>query len=130
MSDFLPRLLALVDARRSDPSTSVETLAEHLSMTSRHLRRLLVARTGETPSALLRRHRIEHAERLLTAGATHRAAARSSGYTDLSSFNRAFRAVTGRAPAQVRSARDETTDRPMQREGSPHPARSGTAHMR
>ncbi|HEX9952747.1 MAG TPA: helix-turn-helix domain-containing protein [Rubricoccaceae bacterium] len=130
MPDLLPRFLALVDAHRSDPNTSVETLAEALSMTSRHLRRLLVARCGETPGTLLRRRRVEHAERLIAAGATLRAAARAAGYMDLSAFNRAFRAVTGRPPAAVRPSRDETADRPMQRESASHPTGVGSAHVR
>lgn len=141
MPDLVPRFLTLVDAHRSDPNTSVETLAEALSMTSRHLRRLLVARCGEAPSALLRRRRVEHAERLLAAGATLRGAACAAGYTDLCAFNRAFRAVTGRAPASgpgspgarpaaVRASRDETADRPMQRESASHPAGVGSAHVR
>ena len=141
MPDLVPRFLALVDAHRSDPNMSVETLADALSMTSRHLRRLLVARCGEAPSALLRRRRVEHAERLLAMGATLRAAARGAGYTDLSAFNRAFRAVTGRPPASgpgspgarptaARAARDESADRPMQRESASHPTGVGSAHAR
>ena len=94
-----------------------------------------------TPDAAgeLRLAREARARALRTGDA--RGAACAAGYTDLSAFNRAFRAVTGRAPASgpgspgarptaVRASRDETADRPMQRESASHPAGVGSAHVR
>ncbi len=96
MADFADRAEALAVSRLRDPQFGVARLAEMLGMTDRHLRRLLVAATGETPRALIRRLRVEEAERLLTAGSRSlRAVSRAVGYGDAEALRRAYRAVTG-----------------------------------
>ncbi|WP_412061157.1 helix-turn-helix transcriptional regulator [Rubrivirga sp. IMCC45206] len=94
---FSTRVFALCSAHLADPTFGVERLAEALGLTSRHVRRQLVAETGESPGALLRRLRMERATQLLAApGGTAREVARAVGYRDVSAFRRAYRAVTGR----------------------------------
>ena len=81
-----------------DPTFGLGRMASTLGISERHVRRRLVAETGEGPQALLRRLRIERAERLLAEGAAVESVARQVGYCDVSAFRRAFRAVTGRTP--------------------------------
>lgn len=110
MTAFADRVEALAATRLRDPQFGVERLAELLGMTDRHLRRLLVAATGETPRALIRRLRVEEAERLLTGGChSLRAVSRAVGYGDAEALRRAYRAVTGRS-----------ADRPAAPGGTPH----------
>ena len=92
------RVRALCLRHLADPTFGLGRIAEHVGLTDRHVRRRMVAETGEGPQALLRRLRIEQAERLLAEGATVRAAAHAVGYQNVSAFRRAFRTVTGRAP--------------------------------
>ena len=112
MTAFAVRAEALAASRLRDPQFGVERLAELLGITDRHLRRLLVAATGETPRAMIRRLRIAEAERLLADGAhSLRAVSRAIGYGDSDAMMRAFHAVTGRR-----------ADRPST-PGGPHHAR-------
>ncbi|WP_412069036.1 helix-turn-helix transcriptional regulator [Rubrivirga sp. IMCC43871] len=95
---FPARVHALCEAHLADPTFGAERLAATLGLTARHVRRLMVAETGEGPRDLLRRLRMERAARLLAApGVTAREAARAVGYRDVSAFRRAYRAVAGRS---------------------------------
>lgn len=97
MTDFAVRVEALATTRLRDPQFGVERLAEMVGITDRHLRRLLVAATGETPRAMIRRLRIAEAERLLADGShSLRAVSRAVGYGDSDALLRAYHAVTGR----------------------------------
>ena len=99
MAPLTSRIHALCLEHLADPGFGLERIAEALSQTGRHVRRQLVAETGEGPQALLRRLRMEHAQRLLTEhGVTVAEAARAVGYRDTSAFRRAFRAVVGHNP--------------------------------
>ncbi len=100
MTDFAAHVETLAASRLRDPQFGVERLAETLGMTDRHLRRCLVAQTGETPRSLIRRLRVRRAEAILDVGAPCLdAVSRAVGYTDAGSLRRAFRAVTGHAVA-------------------------------
>jgi len=83
----------------------VDGLARRLSVTERHLRRLLVAELGAGPLALARSMRMQTARRLLaetTMPVTDIAFA--SGFSSVRQFNATFLESYGRPPSSLRPA--------------------------
>lgn len=111
-----PRLVALVDAGLPDPDFRVESLAEALHLSPRHLRWLVAAGTGQSPRDLFRQRRIARARTLL--GDDTRCVA------NVSPFGRAFRAVTGTTPRADRPARPDIDAPSTRMAGSAQPASS------
>ncbi len=107
LTDFAAHVETLAASSLRDPQFGVERLAETLGITDRHLRRRLVAQTGETPRSLIRRLRVRQAEAILGDGTPGlEAVSRAVGYTDAGSLRRAFLAVTGRTVAPRASPHD------------------------
>lgn len=93
----------VVELARIDPSlTRVAELAARVDMPVRALERLLRARIGVPPKALLRRFRVQEAAARLAAGAAVDLAslALELGYFDQPHFIRDFKSQVGRTPAQ------------------------------
>jgi|CXWL01.1.fsa_nt_gi AraC family transcriptional regulator len=91
----------LVSALDTDHRT--ETLARTLSLHPAWLARAYRAWRGEGIADTLRRRRVERATLALRSSAdTLAEVALASGFCDQSHMNRAFRAVLGRTPAEVR----------------------------
>lgn len=84
--------------------TSIEQLAEYVSLSKYHLIRRFSASTGLTPGAYLTRVRIEKAMELLRGTALSiEAIAERIGYSSGSYFIKAFRGLTGLTPGEFRS---------------------------
>ena len=91
---------------------SIETLAERLGVTSRHLRRLFTKHLGASPLAVAHTQRLHFAKRLIDQTSlpmTHVAAA--AGYGSVRRFNDTFRRTYGRTPRELRRHSDEAFER-------------------
>lgn len=92
-------------ARLGDPGLGIEVVARRQGITPRYIQRLFEAE-GASFSEFLRDCRLDFAFRLLDApdgGRTIAAIAFEAGFSDLSSFNRAFRRRYAMTPSQVRA---------------------------
>ncbi|MEG2804302.1 AraC family transcriptional regulator [Stenotrophomonas sp.] len=94
----LRRAQAYIEAHLQQPML-VDDLAAAACVSRFHLARLFRAGTGLSPTAYLRRRRIEHAQQLLHAGGLKVSQIASTlCFFDQSHFVRSFRAVTGCTP--------------------------------
>jgi AraC family transcriptional regulator of adaptative response / DNA-3-methyladenine glycosylase II len=84
---------------------NVESLAERLGVTGRHLRRLFTQHLGASPLAVARTQRLHFAKRLIdeTRLPMSRVSA-AAGYGSVRRFNDAFRKTYGRSPRDLRKA--------------------------
>lgn len=81
-----------------------EEMARAAHCSPAHLRRLFHRVLGEAPRAVLSRHRLDRAERLLVATELPLAqVAAACGFSSASTFCRAYQRERGRAPGAVRS---------------------------
>lgn len=86
----------------------VETLAERLGVTSRHLRRLFTKHLGASPLSVAHTQRLHFAKRLIdetTLPMNHISVA--AGYGSVRRFNDAFRNTYGRSPRELRKSSEE-----------------------
>lgn len=100
------RALALMAARRAEASWTTAVLAIELAVSPRHLQRAFQAQ-GTSPSAELRRLRVELAVQLLTQPRYRMLSiadvARYAGFTTIDDLRRAFRIERMPAPSRVRA---------------------------
>ena len=90
----------------------VESLAERLGVTSRHLRRLFGKHVGASPSAIANTQRLHFAKRLIDETSlpmSHISAA--AGYGSVRRFNDAFRSTYGRSPRELRKLGERRNSR-------------------
>lgn len=86
-----------------DAEASLEQLAAHLGITSRHLRRIFMAEHGVTPLQYLQTRRLLLAKQLLTdSGLPVSAVAHAAGFASLRRFNAAFLAHYRLQPTAIR----------------------------
>ncbi len=99
------RMAALVDwllAHLGD-DIDVERMAEQVSMSPRHFRRVFAETFGATPARFVERLRLEQACLQLTQGrASVERIARGVGFNSADAFRRAFRARYGATPGEYR----------------------------
>lgn len=89
---------------------SVEDVAAHLGVSSRHLRRIFIAEHGVTPLQYLQTRRLLLAKALLTDTSLPVAqVALAAGYASVRSFNAAFAGHYRLAPSALRRARGPET---------------------
>ena len=90
------------------PSLTLSELAELVQSSSHHLSQVLNESLGESFHEYLARHRVEEAKRLLSGPEKEQLRiedlAERVGYYSKSSFNNAFRRLTGLTPSQFRSS--------------------------
>jgi AraC family transcriptional regulator of adaptative response / DNA-3-methyladenine glycosylase II len=104
--DAVKRLVRVAKARIDGGALdgrSVEDLARALGVTSRHLRRAMVARTGLSPVAYAQARRLARARRLLRT--TRRPLAEiafEAGFSSVRRFNALFRSRYGAPPSTLR----------------------------
>lgn len=97
------RIGRLID-REPARAWSLPTLARHLGLTVASLARHFRSEAGESPSAWMRRRRIEHAQRLIAQGLAVTEVAERLGFANPYHFSRVFKSVTGIPPSHVRRA--------------------------
>jgi AraC-like DNA-binding protein len=105
---LLRALMAFVDARLDDPGLSVAMTAAHLGVSKRYVHRLCEG-TGRSFTEHVVDRRLDRALAALTApppsegrGPTIAEIAYRSGFSDLSHFNRRFKARFGATPRELR----------------------------
>jgi AraC family transcriptional regulator of adaptative response / DNA-3-methyladenine glycosylase II len=94
----------------ADGPTAVESLAQSLHISSRHLRRVMAVEVGAGPLAVARTRRIQTARTLLeTTEMPVTDVAFAAGFGSVRQFNDTFRAAFGRTPTRFRSDATATT---------------------
>ena len=87
---------------------NVETLADRLGVTSRHLRRLFTKHLGASPLAVAHTQRLHFAKRLIDETSLPMSHVSSAaGYGSVRRFNDAFRNTYGKSPRELRRVGDE-----------------------
>lgn len=88
---------------------NIETLADRLGVTSRHLRRLFTKHLGASPLAVAHTQRLHFAKRLIDETTlTMQHISSAAGYGSIRRFNDAFQRTYGRAPRELRRAGEES----------------------
>ena len=86
----------------------VETLADRLGVTSRHLRRLFAKHLGASPLAVAHTQRLHFAKRLIDeTRLPMKEVSLAAGYGSVRRFNDAFRKSYGRSPRDLRKVRGD-----------------------
>lgn len=98
---FLTRLRETIEANLADEDFDVRALARAMSESRSSLYRHIHDMTGETPSNVLKRMRLERAEAMLAAGAgSIQQIAYAVGFRSVSHFSRSFREQYGVPPSR------------------------------
>jgi|TARA_Y100000310_G_scaffold327633_1_gene394293 AraC-like DNA-binding protein/RimJ/RimL family protein N-acetyltransferase len=98
---WLQKVVDHIEANVEEDVT-LEELAERGAMSVYHFSRLFTTYTGLPPMAYLRRRRLLHAAREISAGADILSAAIRFGFSTHSAFGKAFKKVFGCAPSAYR----------------------------
>jgi PAS domain S-box-containing protein len=93
------RLLEHVRTRFRDPDFTAARLAAEFHLSLRSIQQVL-AEDGRSPAMEIRRQRLELASALISHGSSVSHAARTSGFADPGTFNRAFRRHFGVPPSE------------------------------
>lgn len=99
-SPFALKIKETVERHYNEPGFNAELLAREMAVSRAQLFRKVKAECGQTVNALLTECRMRHAALLLKKGQTVAAVALSVGYSDTSSFRRAFVHYYGLTPSQ------------------------------
>ena len=99
--DKIRKVLSYINENFTQPLT-VDMLAEQLFLSRYHFMRLFKSQTGSTVHAYIRQKRLLYAARLIRAGTPVIRAAEEAGFSDYSTFHRAFRETFGTAPGELR----------------------------
>lgn len=98
---FILKARTFVEANLGDSNLSVEVLATELNLSREQCYRKFMALTGLSPSAFIRKLRLQRAAKLLAAQAGPVSQiAYQVGYENLSHFSKAFKEEFGRLPSE------------------------------
>ena len=98
---FVARVEELVAANFSDPSYSVETIADALGITRVHLNRKLKEAGAPAPKLILKKARMEKALTMLREGLPVSDVYTACGFSSASYFSSAFKEYFGYTPSDV-----------------------------
>jgi len=102
-SSTVARALRLISEGALD-NASVETLAEHLGVGSRHLRRLFLKHLGATPVAVAQTRRLHFAKKLIDeTNLPMTQVALAAGFGSVRRFNGDIQKIYHRTPTQIRA---------------------------
>jgi AraC family transcriptional regulator of adaptative response / DNA-3-methyladenine glycosylase II len=105
------RALELLAAGAADGRAGISTVARRLSVSERHLHRVLHVAVGAGPLTLARMRRLQTARTLIEqTGMPITEVALCSGYSSLRQFNSEVRAGIGSTPTELRSRRRTRLD--------------------
>ena len=101
-AEHVGRILTFIARHYAEPIT-MQDAAREIGYDYHYLSNLLQKSLHTTFRTLLNEYRISHAQNLLLTGeGTIAAVAAECGYDSLCSFNRNFKAITGRTPTEYR----------------------------
>jgi len=85
-------------------NVNLKTIAQDCGVSREHFIRQFTLRYGESPGAMLRRFRLEHARAmLLSTRLSVQDVGLASGFSSSNAFCRAYRSAYGRSPSETRS---------------------------
>lgn len=99
---FLQRVFTIVESRMQEAGFGVSNLAEAVCLSERHFARRIKELTGESPSSILQKARLHRAEKLLDQGMAVGNVAWECGFSEHSTFTRAFKKHFGYPPIKRR----------------------------
>lgn len=106
-AEFVPqveRIIAWMEQNIFDPYCA-SRLCDYFQVTNSQLHRMFLERTGKAPSVHFNELKMKVAEQMLRSGQLVKEIASEFGYHYANDFSRAFKAVTGKSPAQVSALR-------------------------
>ncbi len=113
-AQIFERGMAYIDANFTDPSFTLQSVADYLKISMRHMQRAFSA-VDQTPTEYLLNRRLERACQLL-AGNHHECTNRIStiaynaGFSDVSNFNKQFKRAMQCSPSQYQSLKRRTDE--------------------
>ena len=101
---MIDRILKVVNEKISDTSFTVDELGREVFLSRMHLFRKLKALTGDSPSNLIKRIRLERSKELVEEGELSISdIAYETGFSTPGNFSTAFKKFYGNTPAKFRS---------------------------
>jgi CheY-like chemotaxis protein len=98
---FLLKVLTVLETEYGDPMFGVDHLTGKVSMSKLQLYRKLKALTTYAPGEFIRQYRLEQAKQILLKDQTSvTEVAGKTGFSNLSSFTKAFKDYTGKTPVE------------------------------
>ena len=91
-----------IEKNFTDQGLNISQIALQFFVTPAYLSAIFKKQTGESILSVLKQRRIAYAKTLLESGVKVTEVAEKSGFSDLSTFIRAFKAYTGTTPGQVK----------------------------
>ncbi|PKD43333.1 hybrid sensor histidine kinase/response regulator transcription factor [Rhodohalobacter barkolensis] len=105
---FLTTVKTVIQEELSDENFTVEELSEKVNQSRSNLHRRLTKLTGETPSALIRRIRLELGAQLLAQNAgTVSEIAYSTGFKNVAHFSRVFKEHYSQTPTEFAQSQEK-----------------------
>lgn len=102
-SKLMDRVYEVINEKLSEADFSVDVLGREVGLSRMHLFRKLKALTGESPSDLIKKTRLEKSKTLLKEGELSIAAiAYDTGFSSAGNFSTAFKKYYGETPAKFR----------------------------
>ncbi|MDA3845753.1 MAG: AraC family transcriptional regulator [Vallitaleaceae bacterium] len=90
-------------AKHYNGRINVEDIAVHVNMGYEKFRKIFTMHYGISPGNYIIRHRIKHAQSILTSGEhSIKEIALQLGYVDSFTFSKQFKRVTGRTPSEFK----------------------------
>ena len=93
-----------------DPNLNVNTISSQLAMNASYISRTFAEKTGQTLSAYLQQIRIKASLPLICAGQPIAEVMAHTGYTNITTFNRAFKKEMGTTPGAYREVTRKKTN--------------------
>lgn len=98
------RIIAWMEQNLSDRYCA-SLLCDYFQISNSQLHRMFLEHTGKAPSVYFNELKMKAAEQMLLQGRMVKEIAAEFGYDYANDFSRAFKAVTGKSPAQIRALR-------------------------
>ena len=100
----MDKVIEIIHERISDTGFSVDELGQEAGLSRMHLFRKMKALTGESPSDLIKKIRLEKSKELLEKGELSISdVANDTGFSSPPNFSTAFKKFYGDTPAQYRA---------------------------
>jgi len=102
-SDFIEVVLDYIHGNYADPDLSMDKISRQVFYSTIHINNVFKKAYGVTPSAYLSSHRMNMAKGLIKKGEIIADAAKKAGFSNIRTFNRAFKKETNMTPMEYRN---------------------------